>query len=264
MSSEVLRLDAIARRRSLIAFTAGIVVYALIIVVLYPTFKGSTSLDQFVHSDSTAAALFGVSGDLSSSGGWLNGNLFANFFPLVVLLATIGYGAAAFAGQDEDGTLCLLVTLPVSRRAIVLQKAAALAGQAVIISVGVAICVVAGRNFQLDTSVADATLTSVVVACLGFDFGLLAMLLGVVGGRRGTAIGWAAAVASASYLVSSLAPVVAWLRPARYASLFYWTVGHNQIVTGVTAGDAGVLLSTGLVLLTLTIVAFDRYDVRSG
>ena len=89
--------------------------------------RHSTSLDNLVTSDPTAAALFGVTGRISSSGGWLNANIYANFFPLVMLLLTVGYGAASLAGQDEDGTLCLLATLPLRRTVIVAQKVAAMA-----------------------------------------------------------------------------------------------------------------------------------------
>jgi ABC-2 type transport system permease protein len=264
MATEVLRLDLVGRRRSLVGYTLGMMIYTFVVVALYPTFKNSASLDEFVRSDNTAAALFGVSGDLSSSGGWLNGNIFANFLPLVMLLVTIGYGAAAFAGQDEEGTLCLLVTLPVQRAVIALEKAATMVVQAGVLAAGVAACVVAGRSFDLETTFLNTVLTCAGLAVMGIDFGLLAMAVGARSGRRGTAIGTAAAAASASYLLSSLAPVVSWIRPARYASLFYWSVGHDQIATGLSVGDAAVLMTTGVVVLIAAVAAFDRFDVRSG
>src|SRR5436305_9213211 len=145
MTSEIVRLDTASRRRSLFGYCLGLAVYSLVVVALDPAFKDSTSLDQFVRSDATAAAVFGVVGDLTSAAGWLNGNIFANFFPLVMLLLTIGYGAAAIAGQDEEGTLCLLVTLPIRRTRIVYAKAAAMVVQAVVFAAAVAVCVIVGR-----------------------------------------------------------------------------------------------------------------------
>jgi hypothetical protein len=50
------------------------------------------------------------------------------------------------------------------------------------------------------------------------------MLLGAVSGNRGLALSIAAAVAAA-YLISSLAPVIDWLSPARYFWPFYWALG---------------------------------------
>ncbi len=129
--------------------------YTFVVVALYPAFKDSTSLDDFIKNDSTAAALFGVTGSLTSSGGWLNGNIYANFFPLVMLLLTLGYGAASLAGQDEDGTLCLVVTLPLRRTAIVLQKLGAMGVQAAILAAVVGACVFAGRWFDLTVTLGN-------------------------------------------------------------------------------------------------------------
>ena len=109
MLTNVTRLDLRLRRRSAIGYAAGMAVYTLVVVALYPAFKNETSLNRL--SGSTAAALFGVTGPLTSPAGWLNANIYANFFPLIMLLLTIGYGAAALAGQDEDGTLALITAL---------------------------------------------------------------------------------------------------------------------------------------------------------
>jgi ABC-2 type transport system permease protein len=111
--ADITRLDLAARRRSLSGYALGLAAYALVVVALYPAFKNTSSLNKLIQADPTAAALFGVTGSISSSGGWLDGNLYANFFPLILLLLTVGYGAASLAGQDEDGTLCLLAVLPV-------------------------------------------------------------------------------------------------------------------------------------------------------
>jgi ABC-2 type transport system permease protein len=262
MHADIARLDLANRRRSLAGYCLGMALYALVVVAMYPAFKTSTSLDKLIESDSTAAALFGVTGRISSSGGWLNGNIYANFFPLILLLLTIGYGAACLAGQDEDGTLGQLAALPVRRTAIVAQKTAAMAIQAGLLTITVAVLVVIGRSFQLDVTIANVASVSAATFLTGLDFGLLAMTAGALTGRRGTAIGAGTALAAASYLISSLAPVASWIRPARYASLFYWSVGNSQISHGVSPGGYAVLTITGLCALTAAILAFRRLDIH--
>ena len=54
-------------------------------------------------------------------------------------------------------------------------------------------------------------------------------MLGAATGSRGTAIGIASALAALCYLISSLAPVVDWIKPLRFASLFYWAVANRQL-----------------------------------
>ena len=206
--------------------------------------------------------MFGVTGKISSSGGWLNGNLYANFFPLVMLLLTVGYGAGCIAGQDEEGTLGLLTTLPVRRGAVVAQKAVAMAVQAAALALVVSVCVFAGRSFGLSITPGAALSVSAAVGLLGLDLGLVTMAVGALSGKRGTAMGVGVALAGVSYLVSSLAPVTSWLRPARYLSVFYWAVGNNQISSGVNGADYAVLVVVALCALGIAVAAFLRLDLH--
>jgi len=260
--ADITRLDLAARRRSLTGYALGLAAYAFVVVALYPAFKNTSSLDKLIQADPAAAALFGVTGSISSSGGWLDDNLYANFFPLILLLLTIGYGAAALAGQDEDGTLCLLAVLPVRRATIATQKIAAMAIQAAVLAAAVAACVIIGRSFQLSVTAGNVAAVSAAAFLMAMTFGIITMAAGALTGRRGTAIGAGSALAAASYLISSLAPVVSWLSPARYASLLYWSVGNSQITRGVSAADYAVLLATGLFAWGAAVLAFRRLDVR--
>ncbi|HEY3904200.1 MAG TPA: ABC transporter permease subunit [Streptosporangiaceae bacterium] len=262
MRADVTRLDLRLRRRSLLGFTAGMGLYTLIVVALYPQFKNSLSLDQLTRHDSAIAALFGATGTLTSPAGWLNANIYANFLPLIMFLITISYGAACIAGQDEDGTLSLTAALPLTRRSILLQKSASLAAQAVLLGAATMICVVAGHGFGLAIPAAHLGGITIAVILAGIDFGLLGLSIGCWTGSRGTAIGIASAAAAASYLISSLAPAIGWLRPARYASLLYWSVGNHQLTSGLTATAFAVLAATGITLLTLAGFGFRRLDLR--
>jgi ABC-2 type transport system permease protein len=262
MSAHVAQLDVRNRWRSIAGYSVGMALYTFVVVALYPAFKDSTSLDDFIESDSTAAALFGVTGSLTSPDGWLNGNVYANFLPLVVLLVTIGYGAAALAGQDEDGTLCMVAVLPIRRREIVVQKAVAMTAQVAVLAVAVAAAVALGRFFDLPIPLGDLVGVTAAVVLLGLDFGLIAMTVGALTGRRATALGVATALAAASYLIASLAPVVSWLDPAKYVSLFYWSVGDDQLGNGVGLGDLAVLVGVLVLALWAAVAAFRRLDLN--
>ena len=262
MHADITRLDLRLRRRSLLGYTAGMALYALIIVALYPQFKNSASLNQITKNGSAFAALFGATGSLTSPTGWLDANIYVNFLPMITLLITIGYGASCIAGQNEDGTLNLATALPIPRRHILIQKSLTLAIEAILLGLVTMACVLAGRGFQLNISLADLAGTTAGVILLGIDFGLLALALGCRTGRRGTAIGITATAAAASYLVSSLAPVVAWIRPARYASLFYWSVGNSQLSTGLTGASAAVLAAAAITLILAASVALNHLDLQ--
>jgi ABC-2 type transport system permease protein len=261
MSADVALLDLRWRRRSLIGYPIGLAVYAITVIAIYPSFAHDTSLDRLTEN-SKFAALFGVSGPLTTPSGWLNANLYANFVPLVVLLVAIAYGASALAGQNEDGTLALVATLPVSRRSLVLQKFAALCALIVPVSAATFACVLAGRAFQLPVDIAVLVEISVGVVLLGAVFGALALLLGALTGSRGIALGVSSALAAVAYLISSLAPVVPVIHTIRLISPFYWSVGAGQISTGLGRGHALALTVTAAVLLAAAVLAAERMDVR--
>jgi ABC-2 type transport system permease protein len=258
--ADITRLELALRRRSTIGYAAGMALYTFVVVALYPSVRNSTSLNGL--SGSTAAALFGVTGPLTSPGGWLNGNIYGNFFPLIMLLLTIGYGAATVAGQDEDGTLALLAVLPLRRRTILAQKAGAMAVQALLLAAVVTICVFTGRAFQLTISPGHVIAAAAALVLMGLDFGLITLAVGAASGRRGTALAAGGGLAAASYLLSSLAATVSWIRPGRYLSLFYYSVGNGQIKTGVSAAGFAVLLLTGLAGLAAAGLTFRRADLN--
>jgi ABC-2 type transport system permease protein len=255
-------LDLRLRRRPMLGYAVGLAVYAFAIVALYPSFKSDSSLDKLVQNDKTLMAAFGVNGSLTSPSGWLNANLYNNFLPLIVVILTVGYGAWSIAGQDENGTLALVASLPATRRSIVLQKAFALTVQAVPAVLLTLACVVAGRAFDLHVGTPQLWWTTVAVWLLAVDFGAAALLVGTVTGNRGVALGVASGLAAAAYLVSSLAASVRWLHPGRIVSPFYWAVGNDPLDNGVSALAFGVLAGIAVALVAATVAAIERTDLH--
>ena len=103
MRTDVARLDLVGRRRAVLGYSLGAALYAFVIVALYPSFEHSTGLDNLTKNSPTIAALFGAVGSITSPAGWLSVNLYANFFPLLILLATIGYGARRWPARTRRG-----------------------------------------------------------------------------------------------------------------------------------------------------------------
>lgn len=255
-------LDVRLRRRATFGYAIGLALYTLAIVAIYPSFKDDTSLDKLAQSDPTLMAAFGVSGSLTSPTGWLNANIFNNFLPVIAVIVAIGYGAWCIAGQDESGTLALVASLPINRSAVVVHKAIALAVQLLPMTVLTFVCVLLGRSFDLAVGVGSLAAVSLAVLLLGMVFGALALLVGVATGSRGLAIGIASAVAAASYVISSLAPTIDWIRPARFVSPFYWAVGGNPLEGGLGLGAAGALVGVTAGLLAAAAFVMRRADLH--
>jgi ABC-2 type transport system permease protein len=258
---EIASLDLATRRRSLIAYSAGMAIYVVIIVALYPSFKDTTSLNDFATNQEGLAALFGISGSLTTPTGWMSANIYANFLPLIILMLTIGYGAWCLAGQEHDGRLELAMSLPFTRTRVVVEKVATMVVLAAVFSLVVFLSSLVGRAFDLPLDVGHLATASIGVMLLGIDLGLLALAVGGGSGNRGLALAVASTVAAAAYLLSSLAPVIDWLNPLRYASLFYWAIGNGQLDNGLSIGDALVLVAVGVVVAIIAVRLFEHHDV---
>ena len=61
--------------------------------------------------------------------GYLGTELFSLIVPLLLIIAAVATGARAIAGEEERGTLDLLMSLPVTRRRVTAEKLAAMAAR---------------------------------------------------------------------------------------------------------------------------------------
>src|SRR4051812_32590531 len=103
MAAELVAVDLATRRRSTIGYAAGMAVYTVVVVALYPAFKGASDLDKMLSDQPGLSALFGINGSLTTPAGWLSGNVYANFLPLILLFVTISHGAATLPARRSAG-----------------------------------------------------------------------------------------------------------------------------------------------------------------
>ncbi len=262
MRAEVLRLDLRLRRRTLVGTALGAAAYLFLVIAVYPSFRQDSGLDAMIAANPEAAAAFGVSGSITSPAGWLSANMYANVAPLLALLLTVGYGASAIAGQDEDGTLGLVTSLPLSRARVLGQKALTLLLVAGVVPVAAFVTSLTGPSFALSPDWGHLGWVTVSTALLAFDLGAVALLLGALTGSRGAALGTASSLAGVAYLVSALAPVVPAMGTLRWLSPFTWAVGNDQLAQGTTFGELAALVGLGVLLVLATLPALRRLDIH--
>lgn len=252
--------------RNLLTWSVGVVAYVAMLMAVYPSIsKSAGRLQGYIDNLPAAlrAAFLGPSGDFTSPTGYINTELLSWLAPIVFIAFAIGVAGRALAGEEEDGTLSLLLAYPVSRRRLVLQKFAALT--ALVSAIGAA--------FWASLAIATAIVGTPVGAGSIFEavllFTLLALAIGSVtlatgaatGSRSaGTAVG--AGVAVAMYLLNTLAQINAAAHPYRVLSLFYYSGGTTPLGRGLAGVDVTVLVCTTLALLAATVLLFERRDVR--
>ncbi len=252
-------------RRAFAWWSVGLVGLVAMMIAVYPTVRGDPALDKLVENYPDALKqLFGFGGELdySSPAGYLGMELFSFMVPLLLIVAAIAAGSNAIAGEEERGTLDLLLSTPTSRRRVVLEKFGALLAEACGLGLVLwASLVVGAHAVGMDIGawrLGAATLGAVLLAVA---FGAVALLVGSASGRRGRAIGLAAAAAVLAYLVNSLAPLVSSLDTARRASPFYYYSAGNPLRHGLDPVHASVLLAVALASVAAACVALERRDL---
>jgi ABC-2 type transport system permease protein len=209
--------------------------------------------------------MFGVdSGEaLFSPDGYLTSQAFGWLVPLLTLVLGIGIGAAAVAGEEEAGTMDLLLALPITRTSVVLQKL----GSMVVLLMVLGLAIFAGTalgavSVDMDLSTVNLAAASFSGALLGLVFGTLALAIGAATGRRGTSLGVSSGDALVAFLIQTLAPIVGWLEPFHPLTPFYYNAESQPLVNGLHWGHAGVLLGLSGLFVLIALVTFRRRDIR--
>jgi ABC-2 type transport system permease protein len=245
-------------------WSLGLVSLVTVMVAVYPTVRDSAGLDELIARYPAALrSLMGFSGvvDYGSAAGYLGGELFGMMVPLLLLIAAIGGGANAIAGEEERGTLDLLLSTPLSRRRLVLEKLAAisleLAALGAILLVSLAVGArVTDMAIGLDKLLA-ATTMSVLLACV---YAAIAVLVGAAWPGRARAIGLTSAVGIAAYLLNALAPLVPRLDGLRGLSPFYHATAGDPLRTGLAPLHVLFLVAAFVVVAVVATALVERRE----
>jgi len=252
-------------RRSLVAWAVGIGLYVMLIVAVWPSIRDSGQLKTaFEDYPDALKEFFGgeASFDFATAAGFLNAELFSLMLPLLLSVLAIGFGASILAGEEERGLLDLVLSYPVPRARLVWEKGASLVvGLGVMAAMTAATLLGVGAIVDVDVRasnlVAAITGSVLVAGAMGF----VALAVGAWRGSRAAAIGVAAAVFGASYLLQVLAGFVDALQPTRWVSATYLANGSMPVRNGWPVVEFCVLAMISAVLLVVARWGFDRRDL---
>jgi len=201
--------------------------------------------------------------DYASGASYLGIKLFSFMVPLLLIIAAIAAGAAAVAGEEERGTLDLLLSTPVSRRRFVLEKLAALTVELVALGAVLWLSLLVGtRVGGMDVGAGNLGTATASAVLLASGFGAVSLFVGTLTGRRGRAIAVAAAGAVAAYL-DSLASLSHVLETMQTASPFYHYAASDPLRHGLQPMHVAPLLALIVAAALLSLLAVDRRDFAS-
>jgi ABC-2 type transport system permease protein len=251
--------------RPFVMWAAGVVFYVALLISIYPSIRKSAgAIQEYVQNmpEAVKAAFMGSS-DFSTPVGYVNVELLSWLAPVVLIGFGVAVSARALAGEEEAGTLGLVLTHGVGRTRLALQKYAA------VVVVLVALGAVFWASLAVATAIAgtpigsgDLAVAFVRLTLLGLAVGSVTFAVGGATGRRQAAVAAGAGVGVVMYLLNTLAVMNDTVRPFRYVSLFHWAGGAAPLGKPLDWSGVIVLVATTLVMLAASLVLFERRDVH--
>ncbi|HWC34568.1 MAG TPA: ABC transporter permease subunit [Mycobacteriales bacterium] len=256
--------DLRLRRTSLLMWAASVAGLVAGIAAIYPTVRANPSLDK-VYGDMspTLQALLGGS-SLTSPSGYLRTQLFAFFLPAVLLVFAIGRGASSVAGEEEDRTLDLLLSQPVARGRLYIEKAFAVVIGVSVLTLACTAAIVALRDpSHLALPYGNLVATCMQMGLLCTALGLGAQAIAAATGHRSVGIAATAGYTFVSYVVYGLSATVHPLYDVRPLTLWRWYLAGDPLTGGFDGKEVGVLVAVSLVTVAAGVAAFHRRDLHA-
>lgn len=254
-----LRSEITLRWRSLLWWVVAMVGLAVFVDVFYPSVRDAPGLDElFADLPESVQPLLGAV-DFTSPEGYLLGQSYLFFLPAVLLVFAIGRAAATIAGEEEDGTLDLLLAQPISRASLYLQKLFVLVVAIVLLS-GATLLPTLLLGPALGLDVPPSHLVAVTVAMTAFVvfFAALTLAVSAGSGRRLWGVAVAAGFGFVTYLVDGLGQNITWLEVFRPATPWYWYNATDAVVAGDIWPGTAVLLLAAAVAAGVGLIFFRR------
>jgi len=208
-------------------------------------------------------AMFGTDVlDISTLEGFLTMEFLSMFYPIMILAFAVSYGAGLLGGEEENGTLEILLATPIPRWRVLLAKFSALVTFTLIVLLATWLGIVAGVVY---TGLEDVDTVNILygvlnMAPLGLFFAAVAYFLTGVRGGKGAALGVTLALAAATYLVNALSEVASIPEWLQKLSPWYYYDGVHVLRDGVDLFNVGLLLGLTALLVGGAMWFFGRRD----
>lgn len=252
-------------RWQFLGWSMAIILTAFLTMVLYPSFS-QNGIESIVDSvPDSLKSLVGEVADFKTIPGYIGQQIFGPNLYIISLIMSVLIFMSISSSEETDGRLQSLLSFPVSRTKVYLQKLTA----ASLVVAAISLTTVAATWIALliidESADYSRVWTSAFALCLiNIAYGMAAYTVAMATGKKAYAVLVGAGYAVASLFITSLAPAVDKLETIDKFSLLHY-YNNPQIMTNGLNGEHVFILIA--VLVALTIIGwfgFVRRDVRTS
>ncbi len=266
MIGSIFRTSFRERRSATVWWTLGMVSLAVVTVSFFPTIRNDTESFQEMFDSMPEGLLtvFGIDDStlLITPSGFVNSRLYSGIGPIVLSAFGVGLGTAAIVGEEDRGTLNLLLAQPISRTRLVLEKFASVTASTLSVGGGVlGALVVLNPIVDLGFPLANMVAANVGLVLMTLVFSAFALAIGSLTGDRGRTIGLSVALVVGAFVINGLAPLIDSLAWTRQFSPFYWLQGPNRLSNGFSLGYSSLMVIAIGSLVCVAVWGLNRRDI---
>ena len=262
MNGAVFRKTLFDARWGILGWGLGLAALAFLVIAFYPTIAEMKEINDIISGlPPVLKAMVGDIEDFASPEGFLATKLFS-MLPIVLGVYGILAGVAAVAGEENRGTMDLLMSTPVPRWRVILEKFAAFVVSVLLILAIMYAGILIGALLtpEIDTPPGRLLEATMNLAPITLCFGSLTFFLSA--GLRGrTSAGVVAAVVVvASYTLYLFAEMSEALASVVKLTPFYY-YGSRTLLDGLAWINVSVFLAVSLMFMGLSVASFERRDL---
>jgi ABC-2 type transport system permease protein len=195
--------------------------------------------------------------------GFITWRIMGLFIPLAISFWPILAGARLVRGEEERGSMDVLLATPQSRMRLLLSKIGALLIALILIGVLFALGLFAGQAYlEGHADLVRALLTGLNLSLLAFFFGCLALLFSQFTTSRAVSAGWVSGLLLLSVLLDSTGRLLngSWVQ---YLSPFYYYNLNRPLIPGFPDQPLAAVLLASLAVLCVgaSVILFVRRDI---
>lgn len=252
------------KRFFILAWALALALLGYSVAVVYPTFNDSLIEGLAGSMPPELQGFIGQLSDLKQVDTYLASQLFQSNLPMFISIFAVLLAVSLTVGEESKGQLRTLIALPISRRKIATGKWFSIIVMCFVVVTATVLGTVAGL-LQIGEAVNTEALLGMALMTWLLIVAMTTMIFGIglVTGSRALTITLGVVLAAGSYLLTTFAMGVEWLKDFAWLSLLHYFPAP-EIARG-TIEESNIFVFIGLIVATLIAVYifFPRRDIKS-
>ncbi len=265
MKAELVLGPMRALRRAALLWAACLAALVAMTVAMWPAFRDTAAFQEIINQvPQSLIEAFGMQG-FNTPAGFLRGNLYDFFAPLLVAGAAVGFANSLTSSEEDAGRLEMVLTQPVARQSIFAGRALAVLAWTLVVVLALSL-----TQFVTDALVgleigADKLLATLLLcALIGLLHGGLALAVAGLWPKPSAVLGIGLFVLVGGCIAEALLPLNRSLAELAHLSPWDWAFAGDPLVNDTEAWRFLALGLPAILLAGFGIWAFGRRDVAAA